>query len=100
MCSSDLPFLPEVPTISEAGVPGFDIDVWYGLSLPAGTPATIITRMHQDISKVLDEADARKQIAGFGADPLRFTPEEMAKRIREETATWAKVIQGSSIRFE
>lgn len=56
--------------------------------------------MYQDVTKVLEEADVRKQLTGYGADPISVTPEAMAKRIHAETATWAKVIQGSSIRFE
>lgn len=94
------PQLPEVPTIAEAGVPGFDIDVWYGLSVPAGTPASIISKTHQDVTLVLGESDVRKQLIGYGADPLSITPDDMARRIRAETATWAKVIKASSIRFE
>jgi len=94
------PQLPEVPTIAEAGVPGFNIDVWYGLSLPAGTPATLITRMHRDVTQVLGEADVRKQLIGYGAEPVSITPADMVRRIRAETAAWAKVIRGSSIKFE
>lgn len=94
------PMLPAVPTIAEAGVPGFNIDVWYGLSLPAGTPGALVTRMYQDVTRALEEADVRKQLAGYGADPVHITPEETVTRIRAETATWAKVIQGSSIRFD
>jgi tripartite-type tricarboxylate transporter receptor subunit TctC len=94
------PYLPDVPTIMEAGVPGFNIDVWYGLSAPAGTPPAIINQMYQDVTLVLNEADVRKQLIGYGADPVSATPDEMARRIRTETVTWAKVIQGSSIKFE
>jgi tripartite-type tricarboxylate transporter receptor subunit TctC len=94
------PHLPGVPTIAEAGVPGFNIDVWYGLAAPAGTPAAIVGKTHQDVTKVLGEPDVRKQITGYGADPLSVTPDEMGRRIRSETATWAKVIQGTSIKFE
>jgi tripartite-type tricarboxylate transporter receptor subunit TctC len=94
------PRLPEVPTIAEAGVPGFHIEVWYGLSLPAGAPPAVVNKMFQDVTRVLDEADARKQLVGYGADPLSVAPDDMAKRIRAETASWAKVIQGSSIRFD
>lgn len=94
------PQLPEVPTIAEAGVPGFHIEVWYGLSLPAGSPVTVVQRMHEDIGKVLDEAHTRKQLIGYGAEPLRVTPDEMVKRIRAETATWTKVMRGSSIKIE
>jgi tripartite-type tricarboxylate transporter receptor subunit TctC len=56
--------------------------------------------MHQDVTRALTEAEIRKHLIGYGADPLTVTPEEMGKRIRSETAAWAKVIQRSSIRFE
>ncbi len=94
------PQLPDIPTIAEAGVPGFNIDVWFGLSAPAGVSAAIISKSYQDVSKVVTEPEVRKQFASLGADPQSVTPDEMARRIRTETATWAKVIQGSSIRFE
>jgi tripartite-type tricarboxylate transporter receptor subunit TctC len=94
------PLLPDVPTLAETGVPGFHTDVWFGLTLPAGTNPSIINKMHRDITKVLEDADVRKHLASIGADALNVTPDEMAKRIRTETVTWAKVIQGSSIKFE
>ncbi len=92
--------LPEVPTIHEAGVPGFNIDVWYGLSAPAGTPLAIITKTHQDVTQVLNQPEVRKQLADYGADVVSITPDDMARRVRAETATWARVIQKSSIKFE
>jgi tripartite-type tricarboxylate transporter receptor subunit TctC len=92
--------LPAVPTIAEAGVPGFNLEVWYGLSLPAGAAPAVAGKMYQDVTRVLEEADVRKQLTGYGAEPLNVTPGDMAKRIRAETAAWAKVIQGSMIRFE
>ena len=94
------PHLPDVPSIAEAGVPGFNIDVWYGLAVPANTPPAIISTTYQEVTRVLNEPDVRKQFASYGADPLSLAPDDMARRIRAETATWAKVIQGSSIRFE
>jgi tripartite-type tricarboxylate transporter receptor subunit TctC len=94
------PLVPEVPTIAEAGVPGFNIEAWYGLSVPTGTVAAIINKTYQDLTQVLKLADVRKQLADAGADPVSLTPDETAKRIKAESATWAKVIQGSTIRFE
>ena len=94
------PLLPDVPTIAEAGVPGFNIDVWYGLSAPTGTPAAVVNKTFQDIAKVLNEPEIRKQLSAYGVDLVNSTPDEMAHRIRAETAAWAKVIQGSSIKFE
>jgi tripartite-type tricarboxylate transporter receptor subunit TctC len=89
-----------VPTIDEAGVPGFNVDVWFGLALPMGSSPALVGHMAQDVAKVLDEADVRKQLVSYGAEPVSTSPDDMAKRIRTETALWAKVIQGSSIRFE
>lgn len=94
------PLLPDVPAIAEAGVPGFNIDVWYGLSAPAGTSTAIINKTWRDVSRVLNEPEIRKQLSAYGVDPVSITPEEMAGRIRTETAHWAKVIAGSSIRFD
>jgi tripartite-type tricarboxylate transporter receptor subunit TctC len=94
------PQFPQVPTMIEAGVPGYDIDVWYGLSAPAGVPASAVSRTYQELTRILNEPDTQKQLESLGADALHVSPEEMAKRIRAETAMWAKVIQGSSMRFE
>lgn len=95
-----LTLLPDVPPLAEAGVPGFNIEEWYGLSAPANTPASIINKTYQDVSRVLNEPEIRKQLSAYGVDLVNSTPDEMAHRIRAETAAWAKVIQGSSIKFE
>ena len=92
--------LPEVPTIAESGVPDFKIDGWYGLSVPMGSPAAVVRKTYQDVSQILALTDVSKQLLSIGTDPVVITPEETAKRIRTETATWAKVIRGSSMKFE
>ena len=95
---SDL--LPDVPTIAESGLPGFDTEVWFGLAAPAGTPATIINKTYRDVAHVLQLPEVRKQILNLGADPIGNTPEEFASRIKVESAKWAKVIEAARIRFE
>ena len=94
------PLLPDVPTIAEGGVAGFDTDVWFGLVAPAGTPADIVTKTQRDIARVVAMPDVRKQLLDIGAEPVANTPEEFAARIKKESALWAKVIQNAKIRFE
>ncbi|MDB5809229.1 MAG: hypothetical protein JWN94_1351 [Betaproteobacteria bacterium] len=92
--------LPEVPTIAESGLPGFDTDVWFGLVAPAGTPPEIVIRTRRDIAQVVAQPDLRKQLLDIGAEPVVNTPEEFAARIRKESALWAKVVQAARIKFE
>ena len=92
--------LPAVPTIAEAGVPGFDISVWFGLVAPAGTPPDIITKTHRDIARVIAQPDVRKQLLDIGAEPVGNTPEEFAVRIKIDSALWANVVQAAKIRFD
>ncbi len=94
------PLLPEVPTIAEGGVPGFDTDVWFGLVAPAGTPADIVTRTQREVARVVALPDVRKQLLDIGAEPVANTPEEFAARIKTESALWAKVVQAARIRFD
>ncbi len=92
--------LPAVSTIAEAGVAGFDTEVWFGLSAPAGTPPEIVARTHRDVARTIALPGVRKQLQDIGATPVGNTPEEFALRIKKETALWAKVIQTAKIRFE
>ena len=92
--------LPDVPTIAEAGVPDFEIDVWFGLAVPAGTAPAIISKTYQDIAQVLTMPDTRKRLDELGADPVMIAPEEMALRIKAESAKWAKVIRAAKMNFD
>ncbi len=94
------PLLPEVPTIAESGVKGFDVSVWFGLSAPAGTPQAVITRTQQEIARAVAIPEVRRQLSDLGAEPVGSTPAELARRIKSESATWAKVIQASKMSFE
>lgn len=94
------PLLPEVPTIAEAGVPGFQTDIWYGLVTPAATAPAIIRKVHDDMVAVLALQEVRKQLFALGADPVGNTPEEFARLIKAEAAKWAQVIKTARIRAD
>ena len=89
--------LPEVPTIAEAGVAGFEVLSWYGLLAPAGTPAESVTRINQDVTRVMHEADAAERIKALGAEPVKSTPAEFGAFLKNEMAKWAKVIRSAGV---
>jgi tripartite-type tricarboxylate transporter receptor subunit TctC len=91
---------PDIPTMSEAGLAGFEVNSWYGLLAPAGTPRDIITRLNSEVSRALREPDARERLYSIGAEPMNNTPEEFAAYINAEMAKWSKVIKAAGIRAE
>jgi tripartite-type tricarboxylate transporter receptor subunit TctC len=91
---------PEIPTMSESGLAGFEVNSWYGLLAPAGTPREIITRLNSEISRALREPDARERLYSIGAEPMNNTPEEFAAYISAEMAKWSKVIKAAGVRAE
>jgi tripartite-type tricarboxylate transporter receptor subunit TctC len=92
--------LPDMPTVAESGVPGFDAVLRYGLVAPAGTPRPIIERLNAALRGVLDSAEVRNRLAIEGAEPLPSTPEEYAADIDHEETQWSKVIKASGARAE
>ena len=91
---------PEIPTIAEAGVPGYEAVQWYGVLAPANTPRPIITRLHGDIVKVLQQPNVKELLGKDGAEPVGSTPEQFAAFIKAETAKWAKVVKDAGIQPE
>lgn len=91
---------PEVPTIAEAGVPGYEASQWFGVLAPAGTPRGIVVRLHAEIARALQTPDVKARLANDGADAIGSTPEEFAAFLRSETAKWAKVARNAGIRPE
>jgi tripartite-type tricarboxylate transporter receptor subunit TctC len=89
------PALPDVPTINESGVPGFDASSWFGLLAPAGTPKEIVDRLHDEIVKALRTPRLKANLQAQGAEPIGNTPEQFADHIRAEIAKWAKVVKQS-----
>ena len=88
--------LPDLPTVSEAGVPGFESVTWVGLVAPAGTPKPIIDRLNTELQKALN-GDMGKQLAEVSLDPIGGTPAEMAEAIRQDSAGYAKIIKAANI---
>ena len=90
----------DIPTLAEAGVPGYEAVQWYGVLAPAGTPRAIITRLHAEVVRVLRQPDIKERFLSDGAEPVGSSPEEFAAFIRAETAKWAQVIKDAGLRPE
>ncbi len=92
--------LPDIPTIAEAGLPGYDSTQWYGVLAPAGTPHEIVARLHAEIVRALRLPGVRERLAADGAEAVGSTPEEFAAFIRSEIEKWAAVAKSAGIRPE
>jgi tripartite-type tricarboxylate transporter receptor subunit TctC len=90
--------LPEVPTIAEAGVAGFDYPIWYGVWVPAGTPAAVVDKLAKDIAGVLAAPDLRAALAKHGADPMSMTQPDFAHFVLSESKTAARIIEAAGIK--
>ena len=90
--------LPQVPTFSEAGLPGFDVDIWFGIVAPTGTPKAIIDKMANEVGKGLATPETREKLASQGMDPFISTPEQTAALIRTDIAKYAKIIKTANIK--
>jgi len=88
---------PDIPTIDEAGVPGYEALQWYGLLAPAGTPREIVTKLNGAMVQVLKDPGVRKLLVNDGSDPIGSTPEEFAAFIKAETDKWSKVVRAAGI---
>ena len=94
------PGAPNVPTMSEAGVPGFEVNSWSGLLAPAGTSKEIIVRLNTEVARILRSTETRERLYSFGAEPIDNTPEEFAAYINSEFIKWAKVVRAAGMRAE
>jgi tripartite-type tricarboxylate transporter receptor subunit TctC len=90
--------LPEVPTIAEAGVAGFDYPIWYGVWVRAGTPAGVVDKLAKDIARVLAAPDLRDSLAKHGADPMSMTPPEFARFVLNESESAGRIIEAAGIK--
>jgi tripartite-type tricarboxylate transporter receptor subunit TctC len=94
------PVLPDVPTIAEAGVPGYEATNWWGLVAPAGTPDAIVAKLHKEVAAVLASPQVQKQFANDGATVLQMTSAEFGSFIEAETAKWGRVVKEAKIKAE
>jgi tripartite-type tricarboxylate transporter receptor subunit TctC len=90
--------LPDVPTVDESGVAGYEVNPWYGLLAPVGTPRAIVARLGAETTRVVRAAEMREKLAGQGAEAVGGTPEEYAAVIRADTATWTRVVGQAGLR--
>ncbi len=91
---------PELPPISEAGLPGYEVSVWYGILAPAGTPTPVINRLHSELSKIVQLAEIKERWAVLGAEPLHNTPEQFAAFLKTDVGKWAKVVRDSGAKID
>jgi tripartite-type tricarboxylate transporter receptor subunit TctC len=89
---------PEIPTVAEAGVAGYEVTQWYGLLAPAGTPATVIERLNVDVGRALKHPDSRSRMQTEGAEPVASSPQEFGAFFKSEIAKWTRIVQTAGIR--
>jgi tripartite-type tricarboxylate transporter receptor subunit TctC len=94
------PLLPAVPTIAEAGVPGYSVEGWFGLFAPAAVPKPIIQRLNAEVVKILKDPKVQEQLLAQGAEPVADSPEEFAAFVKKEHDRWAKIIQDANITLQ
>jgi len=94
------PTVPNVPTLEETGVPGYEATSWNGIFAPAKTPRSLIDRVHAAVVKVLNTPDVREKLVAAGSDPVGSTPEAFHAHVKQELARWGKVIRDNNIRIE
>ena len=83
--------LPDVPTVAEAGFPGFDVNASYSVLAPAATPASIVTRLSNELAKVAQSPDVRERFTALGLEPVGSTPEELRAFMQNELSKWSKL---------
>ena len=92
--------LPDLPTMAEAGVPGYEADLWLGLVAPAGTAPAIVNRLHDEVAKILQRPEVRESFIQQGTEPIGSTPEQFAAFLKNDVEKWGKVVKFSGARVE
>jgi tripartite-type tricarboxylate transporter receptor subunit TctC len=92
--------LPDVPTLAESGVPGYEAEVWFGIIAPAGTPPSIINYLHDQISRAIQKPEIHKRLVDLGLTPIDGSPAQFQKLIDKESVKWAGVIKKSNMKLE
>jgi tripartite-type tricarboxylate transporter receptor subunit TctC len=92
--------LPDVPTVAESGVPGFETVAWFGLLAPAGTPREVVDKLAAEVHKIVQMPDVRARIEATGAQAIGSTPEAFAKRIHDDVEKWKRVADAAKVRID
>ncbi|MFO1328474.1 MAG: tripartite tricarboxylate transporter substrate binding protein [Rubrivivax sp.] len=92
--------LPEVPTLAESGLAGFDIGTWFGVLAPVATPKAVVARLSDEMQKIIRSPEFRKRMADIGAEPVGNTPEQMAAQIRHETEKFARLVKDAKVAID
>ena len=94
------PQLPDVPTVAESGLPGFDVTSWYGIVVRSGTPQPIVRKIQRDMAEAIHGEDVKAKLAGLGLEPVGDTPEEFAAIIAAETKKWGEIVRKAGIKVQ
>jgi tripartite-type tricarboxylate transporter receptor subunit TctC len=92
--------MPDLPTISEQGLTGFEVNSWSGLLAPAKTPEPIIRRLYDAVAKIVNSDDMKNFLAGVGAEPALMDPREFGAYLKADTAKWAKVVKAAKLKID
>ncbi len=93
-------YFPDLPTVSETGLRGFDISTWFGVFAPANTPAAVVERLHAEFARALSDPDTRERLARLGADPAPLTPTQFGAFVRDEQAKYQRIVAASGARVD
>ena len=94
------PIMPEVPTVAEQGLSGFNVASWFGIMAPANTPSAIVQRLYGEIAKIAETADMRKFLLSQGAEPMVMDPPRFSEFLRVETEKWGRVVKGANLKLD
>jgi tripartite-type tricarboxylate transporter receptor subunit TctC len=94
------PALPDVPTLDESGLKGFDLGTWFGILAPAATPRDVVARLNTEMVKIIQSPDFRRKMADIGAEPIGDTPEQMAAQIKGDTERFARLVKDAKVSIE
>ncbi len=92
--------LPDIPTVTESGVPGYEVGVWFAILAPAGTPADVLAKLNRELNRILGEAAVKQKFADQGVDPVGGTPERFAEHLRTQIEKWGRVVKESGAKVE
>jgi tripartite-type tricarboxylate transporter receptor subunit TctC len=92
--------LPDVPTVNESGVPGYEATIWLGLMAPKGTPKAVVDKLNEAVTKIAGDAEVKRDWGKQGATPMQMSPAQFEKYLNDDIAKWARVIKAANIKVD